>query len=114
MVVSDMNDRLSPNIAPPMMDATQSGRLNPDASATATPIGVRSVIVPTDVPIAVETKHATTNKTATENLAGMILSIKYATLSALLRPTTPTNIPAVRNMSSMVIIFLSVSPFAMI
>ena len=114
MVVSDMNDRLSPNIAPPMIDATQSARLNPDASATATPIGVRSVIVPTDVPIAVETKHATTNRTATENLAGMILSIKYATLSALLRPTTPTNIPAVRNMSSMVIIFLSVSPFAII
>lgn len=35
MVVSEMNDRLSPNMAPPMTEATHSGRLNPEAAATA-------------------------------------------------------------------------------
>ena len=33
MVVSEMNDRLSPNMAPPMTEATHSGRLNPEAAA---------------------------------------------------------------------------------
>ena len=78
---------------PPITDATQSAREKPDVCETATAIGVRRVIVPTEVPIAVETKHATTNRTATANRAGMIDSIKYATLSALLLPTTPTKVP---------------------
>lgn len=63
-----------------MTDATQSGRPKPEAADTATAIGVSKVIVPTDVPMASETKHATPNKTATENLVGMIDNIKYATL----------------------------------
>ena len=112
IVVSEIKDRLSPNMDPPMTDATQSGRPKPEAADTATAIGVSKVIVPTDVPMASETKHATPNKTATENLVGMIDNIKYATLSALLRPTTPTNTPAVRKISSIVIIFLSASPCA--
>ena len=95
-----------------MTEATQSGSPKPEAFDTATAIGVSSVIVPTEVPIARDTKHATPNKTATENRAGIIDSIKYATLSALLRPTTPTNTPAVKKISSIVIIFLSASPCA--
>ena len=113
IVVSEIKERLSPNIAPPMTDPTQSGTLNPETCATATAIGAMSVIVPTDVPIAVETKHATTNKTATANCAGISESMKYATLSALLLPTTPTKEPAARKMSSIVTIFLSASPCAM-
>ena len=99
---------------PPITDATQSAREKPDDCETAAAIGVRRVIVPTEVPIAVETKHATTNRTATANRAGMIDSIKYATLSALLLPTTPTKVPAVRKISSIVIIFLSPIPRPMI
>ena len=114
MVVSEIKERLSPNIAPPITDATQNARLNPDALETAAAIGIRRVIVPTEVPIATDTKQATTNKTATENLAGMRLSIQYATLSALLLPTTPTKEPAARKIRSMVIIFLSPTPCAMI
>ena len=110
IVVSDIKDRLSPNIAPPITDPTHSGRLNPDAAETATAIGVISVIVPTDVPMAVDTKQATTKSTATANLAGISDSIKYATLSALLLPTTPTKVPATRKISSIVIIFLSAMP----
>ena len=86
----------------------------PDASDTATAIGVISVIVPTEVPIAVDTKHATANNTATAYSPGITDNIKYATLSALLLPTTPTNTPAVRNIRSIVIIFLSAIPFAII
>ena len=114
IVVSEINDRLSPNIEPPITAATQSGTEKPEASATATAIGVISVIVPTEVPIATDTKHATIKRTITANRAGINCSIKYATLSALSRPTTPTNTPAVRNISSIVIIFLSAIPCAMI
>ena len=114
IVVSDIKERLSPNIAPPITEPTQSARSKPDASDTAAAIGAISVIVPTDVPMAVDTKHATTKSTATANLAGISDSIKYATLSALLRPTTPTKLPATRKISSMVIIFLSAIPCAII
>lgn len=54
-----------------MTDATHNAILNPDASDTATAIGVISVIVPTDVPIAVDTKQATIKSTATANFAGI-------------------------------------------
>ena len=76
MVVSEMNDRLSPNMAPPMTEATHSGRLNPEAAATATAMGVMSVMVPTDVPIESDTKQLTTNSTATEYSAGMTDSMR--------------------------------------
>ena len=70
MVVSEMNERLSPNMAPPMTLATHSGRLKPDADDTATAMGVISVMVPTDVPMASDTKQLTTNSTATANCTG--------------------------------------------
>ena len=59
-----------------MTEPTHSGILKPEASATGTAIGVMSVIVPTEVPIAVDTKHATTNNTATANRGGIIDNIK--------------------------------------
>ena len=59
-----------------MTAPTQNGRSNPDAADTATAIGVSKVIVPTEVPIATDTKQATTNSTATENRAGISASIK--------------------------------------
>ena len=92
MVVSEMNERLSPNIAPPMTEPMHSARWNPDAFATATAMGTISVIVPQDVPMAVETKHETMNSTATANRAGICAS---------------------RKIRIIVIIFLSPTPFAM-
>ena len=67
IVVSEIKDRLSPNIAPPMTVAIQSGRSNPDARDTAIPIGVIKVMVPTEVPIASDTKQLTTKSTTTAN-----------------------------------------------
>lgn len=92
-------------MAPPITEATQNARSNPDAVETAAAIGVSRVMVPTEVPIATDTKQATINSTDTENLAGIRLSIQYATLSALLLPTTPTKEPAARKIRSMVMIF---------
>ena len=77
-------------------------------------MGVSSVMVPTDVPMAVEIKQATTNSTATANLGGMMDSMKYATLCAPLRPTTPTNAPAARKIRSIVMMLGSPRPRPMI
>ena len=76
IVVSEMKLRLSPNIAPPMTEAMHNGRSKPELAETATAMGARSVIVPTDVPMAMDTKHATTNSTATASFTGAIDSRK--------------------------------------
>jgi selenocysteine lyase/cysteine desulfurase len=55
MVVSEINERLSPNIAPPIIDAINNAGEIPVAKATLIPIGAKTVIVPQDVPIDVET-----------------------------------------------------------
>ena len=76
MVVSEINDKLSPNIAPPTTEPMQSGIAKFVLLPSATAIGVISVMVPTEVPIATETNALTTKSTNTENLAGMMESIK--------------------------------------
>ena len=75
-MVSEIKERLSPNIAPPITEATHNGRLNPEDSDTATAIGVIRVIVPTEVPIAVETKQETMKSTTTASRGGVTESIK--------------------------------------
>ena len=52
IVVSEITERLSPNIAPPITAAITSGRERPALSAVATAIGPTALIVPTDVPVA--------------------------------------------------------------
>ncbi len=70
MVVSEMNERLSPNMAPPITLAMHSGMSKPEAADTATAMGVISVMVPTDVPMDSDTKQLTTNSTATAYCTG--------------------------------------------
>lgn len=69
-----------------------------------------SVIVPTEVPIAVDTKQAITKIIATANFAGTMLRRKYATLCAPLLPTMLENIPAVKKIRTIIIMFLSPTP----
>ena len=76
MVVSEMKERLSPNIAPPITDPTQSAAGKPDALATSAAMGVMRVMVPTEVPIARDTKQLTTNRTATAYRAGIRERVK--------------------------------------
>ena len=76
MVVSEINERLSPNMAPPTTEPTQKGTLKPELLATATAMGTIRVMVPTEVPIARDTNALTTNNTKTANCAGMMESRK--------------------------------------
>ena len=72
MVVSEMNDRLSPKKAPPTMIAVMNGVLYrkvpfpPAAIWSAMPaaMGTRATMVPTLVPIDIEMKHAARNSPA--------------------------------------------------
>ena len=52
------------------------GMLKPEAAPTLTAMGVIRVMVPTLVPMAVDTKQATPKSTATANRAGIRLSMK--------------------------------------
>ena len=76
MVVSEMKDRLSPNMAPPMTEAMHSATEKPETFATATPMGTNRVMVPTEVPMAMETKQAAMNRTMTAVQAGVTDSRK--------------------------------------
>ncbi|GFI66603.1 hypothetical protein IMSAG192_00123 [Muribaculaceae bacterium] len=58
MVVSEINERLSPKKAPPSTTATKNGTLPLSDCASSTAKGVRATTVPTDVPMARDMKHA--------------------------------------------------------
>ena len=62
MVVSETNDKLSPNIAPPttMPSAISTG--NPKLVASPAPIGESAVMVPIEVPIENEMKQQIRNR----------------------------------------------------
>ena len=72
MVVSEIKERLSPNIPPPSTAATHMAGEKPEAPATERAMGVMRVMVPTEVPMARETKQLTTKRTATANWGGMM------------------------------------------
>ena len=63
-VVSDMKERLSPKNAPPTMMPVMSGMLDPIPAAIPAAIGTSATIVPTEVPIAIETKQEARNRPA--------------------------------------------------
>ncbi len=58
IVVSDMKDRLSPNMAPLTTTPSMSASGIPVLSAIPTATGARATIVPTDVPTEMEIKQA--------------------------------------------------------
>ena len=61
IVVSEMNERLSPKNAPPTTMATSHAVLQFISLARAVTTGVRATMVPTDVPIDSDMKHAAMN-----------------------------------------------------
>ena len=61
MVVSDMNDRLSPNIAPLTTTPNMKASCIPVFSAIPTATGASATIVPTEVPTDKEIKQAAMN-----------------------------------------------------
>lgn len=79
IVVSEIIDKLSPNIDPPTSAPSIIGRFIPADSAKPIAIGPRAVIVPTDDPVAIDKKHAIKNIPAVKNLAGMKVMPKLTT-----------------------------------
>ena len=61
MAVSEITDRLSPNVAPPITAPITSARSSPAASDTPSAIGETAAIVPIDVPTASDRNPATRN-----------------------------------------------------
>ena len=63
-VVSDIKDKLSPKNEPPTTAATIKGSTIPVRSANSAATGTNATMVPTEVPIHIETTQAATNKLA--------------------------------------------------
>ena len=115
IVVSEIKERLSPNIAPPTTTPTHRGRRRFPFFDTAQAIGASTLIVPTLVPIAIEIRQAITNSPGTANRPGMILSRRFAVLEAPpASPAIPLNAPAMMKMNSMITILSSPIPCAQI
>ena len=81
IVVSDMNERLSPKNDPPTMTATINGTLVPVEWASPAAIGVRATIVPTLVPMESEMKQAAMKRPGIIMLTGRTLNVKLTVSS---------------------------------
>ena len=113
IVVSEMTERLSPNIAPPTTDATRTAIPIPVLFEISAAIGAKTVMVPTLVPIAIEIRHATIKSPGIANPPGTILRSRLAVLAA--PPAAfarPPKAPAIKNIKSMMTILSSPIPFA--
>ena len=75
MVVSDMNERLSPKKAPPTTTPTKSGKELPVAVARPAAMGTRATMQPTLVPMAMLTKQVVRKMTGRINRSGTMRSM---------------------------------------
>ena len=97
MVVSEMMDRLSPNMAPPTTAPKHRGPASPVLIAMPMAIGASAAMVPTLVPMESEMKQAIRNKPGSTMPLGSTDSAKFTVLStppAAL--TAPVKAPAPR------------------
>ena len=81
IVVSEITDRLSPNIAPPTRAPRTSGSGRLPFVATPTAIGPTAEIVPTEVPVEIEMKQLIKKIPAVTNCTGIRESAKFTTES---------------------------------
>ena len=81
MVVSEINERLSPKNEPQSTTATKNGMLLPVVSASSTAKGVSATTVPTDVPMLSEMKHAAINMLGMMNCEGSTDMVKATVAS---------------------------------
>jgi hypothetical protein len=110
-VVSEITDKLSPNIEPPINAAITSGICKPPFSANPTAIGPTATIVPTDVPVANEIKHAIIKIPAVIYCAGTKVNAKFTVDStAPIDDETVENAPARMKIIHIIIIFSSPHP----
>ena len=86
IVVSEIIDRLSPNIAPPTTTPRQRPGETSRLWVKPIAIGANATTVPTDVPIASEMKQPTRNSPGSSHLPGII---------AMARWTVPSTAPII-------------------
>jgi len=114
IVVSEIIERLSPNIAPLMTAPMHIAREIEVFSLIPTAIGASAEIVPTLVPMDMERKQPIINSPAADQLAGSSFNPKFTVCSTPpAADTAPEKAPAVRKIRHMVMIFSSASPLAM-
>ena len=113
MVVSEMMERLSPNMAPPTTDPSRIIISRPPFCATPTAIGVIAAMVPIEVPQAVLMSIAMMKQPATRNCVGTKDRPRFTTAS---RPpmavATAENEPDRAKITSMMITPSSATPRA--
>ena len=83
MVVSEMNDRLSPKKEPPTMTAVIMAISVPVCWATPAAMGTKAAIVPTLVPMDIETKQEARNMPASNICGGRRDSVRLTVASML-------------------------------
>ena len=97
MVVSEIMDRLSPNMAPQTTEPMHMGRGNPAFSLMPTAMGARAAMVPMEVPMDTEIKHPMMKMPATATPDGSTESPRFTVLSTPPAAcTAPENAPAAR------------------
>ena len=98
MVVSEIIDRLSPNMAPPTTAPRASGTDSSVAPAKPTAMGAVAAMVPMEVPMAVAIKAEIRNRAGNTHSAGMMVSPSLTVASTLpMLSLTLANAPASRN-----------------
>ena len=113
MVVSEMKDRLSPNIAPPTTAPSSMTMFKLAFSATPTAMGVMAAMVPMEGPQAVDISMAMINTPPSRNWVGTRDNPRFTTAS---RPpmtlATEENAPDREKIISMIKTPSSPAPFA--
>lgn len=127
MVVSEINDRLSPKNAPPATTAVTKPTFMLDCEAIPAAIGTRATMVPTLVPMAMEMKQDARNRPASSifggrmaNVADTVASIAPISLAVWANAPARMKIHSMRSTLSWpaprekVAILLSIGPFLLI
>ena len=95
MVVSEIMERLSPNMAPPIQAPTIRGMESPPLSARPTAIGTIAPMVPMEVPVAVPMKAEIMNMPAVRYCGAMTERPRLTVASRPpMAPATAENAPA--------------------
>ena len=81
MVVSEMNERLSPKKAPPATMAVSQAALLPVSAAMPPATGTSATMVPTEVPMASDTKHEARKSPAGSSESGSRWSVRLTVAS---------------------------------
>ncbi len=111
MVVSEMNDRLSPKKAPPTTMAVMKAVSTPVSAAIPQATGTRATIVPTLVPMAIDIKHEARKIPANTSFPGRKRSAKLTVASMdPISLAVAANAPARTNIHIMSSTFLSPAP----